>query len=128
MNALVLNTLPVLVHYLYACSKTYSSAPQLNALWCATQLNRCCTVSVVAVAYKERPASPAKEKSPAATQKGKPKGKPDKGAAKDKVETKSSRPPSQQFDVTKPHWTLRVVVDASIAVSSLGCFDADHSV
>ncbi|KAK7107723.1 hypothetical protein V1264_015593 [Littorina saxatilis] len=67
------------------------------------------------VAYKERPPSPVqKEKAPAAGQKGKPKGKGDKGG-KDKQDNKGSRPPSQQFDITKPNWILRIVVDANIA-------------
>ena len=70
-----------------------------------------------AVAYKERPPSPTKtEKSPPAGQKGKPKGKVEKGS-KDKQDNKGSRPPSQQFDITKPNWTLRIVVDAATAVS-----------
>lgn len=69
------------------------------------------------VAYKERPPSPTKnEKLPQAGQKGKPKGKVEKGG-KEKQDNKGSRPPSQQFDITKPNWTLRIVVDAATAVS-----------
>ena len=67
------------------------------------------------MAYKDRPETP-KEKSPPAAHKGKAKGKGDKGS-KEKQDTKGSRPPSQQFDITKPNWNLRVVVDANIAVS-----------
>lgn len=70
--------------------------------------------------YKERlPSPPKTEKSPpAAGQKGKPKGsKPEKGSKDKASENKGSRPSSQQFDLTKPHWSLRVVIDAGAAVS-----------
>ena len=73
-----------------------------------------------AVAFKEAaPAEPPKtEKAPAAADKSKAgkggKGGKDKGKDKD---GKGSRPPSQQFDLMKPHWTLRVVSDANAAVS-----------
>lgn len=62
-------------------------------------------------ANKERPASPGKgdgKNSSSRGDKGK-KGK-DKGKEKEK-EKGSSRPPSQQFDHTKPYWTLRIVLD-----------------
>ncbi|XP_025099309.1 androglobin-like isoform X4 [Pomacea canaliculata] len=68
--------------------------------------------------YKERlPSPPKTEKSPpAAGQKGKPKGsKPEKGSKDKASENKGSRPSSQQFDLTKPHWSLRVVIDAGAA-------------
>ncbi|XP_033740802.1 androglobin-like isoform X8 [Pecten maximus] len=70
------------------------------------------------IANKDRPPSPPKqEKAPAAsssTQKGGKGGKTDKKGGKDKdKDQKGSRPPSQAFDMTKPHWTLRVVSDAS---------------
>ena len=69
-------------------------------------------VCFIIVAFKERPISEAKtEKAPAAS-KTKDKGGKGKGAKGDK----GSRPPSQQFDVTKPNWTLRVVSDGSAAV------------
>ena len=75
----------------------------------------------VSVAFKEKQADepPKTEKAPAAADKGKGakggKGGKDKGG-KDK-DGKGSRPPSQQFDIGKPHWTLRVVSDASCSVS-----------
>ena len=75
----------------------------------------------VSVAFKEKQADepPKTEKAPAAADKGKGakggKGAKDKGG-KDK-DGKGSRPPSQQFDIGKPHWTLRVVSDASCSVS-----------
>ncbi|XP_071801000.1 androglobin-like isoform X5 [Asterias amurensis] len=65
-------------------------------------------------ANKERPASPGKEGGKTTTKGEKKKGK-DKGKDKDKDKDKDkgnlSRPPSQQFDITKPNWTLRVVLD-----------------
>ncbi|XP_046325515.2 androglobin-like isoform X6 [Haliotis rufescens] len=70
------------------------------------------------VSYKERPPSPPKEKAPAAaTQKSKQgKGsKADKGSKEKDKDNKGSRPPSQQFDMTKPFWTFRIVSDASAA-------------
>ena len=76
----------------------------------------------VSVAFKEKQADdpPKAEKAPAAADKGKGakggKGGKDK-TGKDK-DGKGSRPPSQQFDLTKPHWTLRIVSDASCAVST----------
>ena len=75
----------------------------------------------VSVAFKEKQTDdpPKAEKAPAAADKGKGakggKGGKDK-AGKDK-DGKGSRPPSQQFDLTKPHWTLRIVSDASSSVS-----------
>ena len=80
----------------------------------------------VSVAFKEKQdAEPPKtEKAPAAADKSKGakggKGGKDKGG-KDK-DGKGSRPPSQQFDIGKPHWTLRVVSDASCSVSNFHCF------
>lgn len=76
------------------------------------------------VINKDRPPSPPKqEKAPAASSntgkggKGGKGGKDKGGKDKDKND-KGSRPPSQQFDINKPHWTLRIVSDASNAVSS----------
>ena len=73
----------------------------------------------IPVSYKERPPSAPKESktaAAAAASKGKDaKAKTTKGG-KDK--DKNSRPPSQQFDFTKPNWTLRVVSDGTAAVSS----------
>jgi hypothetical protein len=71
------------------------------------------------VANKERPPSPPKQEKTAASTSSKDKGKggakgKDKGKDKDQ---KGSRPSSQQFDHTKPHWNLRIASDASGAVS-----------
>ena len=67
------------------------------------------------VSYKERvPSAAQKETKPSASKPAKDaKGKGGKGKEKDK----GSRPPSQQFDGTKPNWLLRVVSDGSAAVS-----------
>lgn len=76
------------------------------------------------VANKERPASPPKqEKVPASASTNKSgakggKGGKDKGKDKDK-DGKGSRPPSQAFDQSKPHWTLRVVSDDKESVSTI---------
>ncbi|XP_035827266.1 androglobin [Aplysia californica] len=69
------------------------------------------------VTAKERPPSPPKvEKTPAAAGgKAKPKAGKDKGGKDKGQEGKGSRPSSQQFDITKPNWTLRVVSDAVTA-------------
>lgn len=77
------------------------------------------------VAFKEKTSDePAKaEKTPAASDKGKggkgAKGGKDKGKDKD---GKGSRPPSQQFDLGKPHWTLRIVSDGNAVVRAKQIF------
>ena len=77
-------------------------------------MNPWATMCYISVAFKERPASAAKaEKTPAAS---KTKDKVGKGKGGKGDKDKSSRPPSQQFDITKPNWTLRVVSDGSAAV------------
>ena len=77
------------------------------------------------VAFKDAPPAdagpaPRSEKmTSAASNKGKDKDKGGKGkdkGAKEKGGDRGSRPPSQQFDFTKPNWTLRIVSDASNAV------------
>ena len=55
--------------------------------------------------------------SSSASIKGKDKGSRSKGVKESKE--KISRPNSQHFDSTKPNWTLRIVSDASSAVSGL---------
>lgn len=70
------------------------------------------------MANKERPPSPPKQEKTAASTSSKDKGKggakgKDKGKDKDQ---KGSRPSSQQFDHSKPHWSLRIASDASAAV------------
>ena len=77
------------------------------------------------MAFKEKTAEepPKSEKTPAASDKGGKAGKGGKGAkdkGKDK-DGKGSRPQSQQFDLGKPHWTLRIVSDANAVVG--GCSD-----
>lgn len=72
---------------------------------------------------KEREQSPTgqaskEQKTPQGTAKGgKAKGKEKDKADKSKPGASNSRPPSVTFDITKPHWTLRIVSDAPAAVS-----------
>lgn len=78
------------------------------------------TFSVLTVVNKERPPSPPKQEKTAASTGSKDKGKggakgKDKGKDKDQ---KGSRPSSQQFDHSKPHWSFRIASDASSAVST----------
>ena len=68
----------------------------------------------IPVAFKERPISAAKAEKAPVSSKAKDKGGKGKGGKGEK--DKGSRPPSQQFDITKPNWTLRVVSDGSAAV------------
>ena len=73
------------------------------------------------MAYKERAPSPTKEKQQPASVKtkgGGKGGKSEKGGKEKEKAGSGSRPGSQQFDFTKPHWTLRVVSDQAAAVSS----------
>ncbi|CAL1548032.1 unnamed protein product [Lymnaea stagnalis] len=67
------------------------------------------------VANKERDPSPPKVEKTPATNKGKPKVGKDKGVKEKGQEVKVSRPPSQNFDLTKPHYVLRVVSDSFAA-------------
>lgn len=76
--------------------------------------------SVLTVVNKERPPSSPKQEKTAASTGSKDKGKggakgKDKGKDKDQ---KGSRPSSQQFDHSKPHWSLRIASDASSAVNT----------
>ena len=75
--------------------------------------------SYIAVAFKERPISAAKAEKAPVSSKAKDKGGKGKGGKGEK--DKGSRPPSQQFDITKPNWTLRVVSDgiAAVCIASL---------
>ncbi|KAK7107724.1 hypothetical protein V1264_015593 [Littorina saxatilis] len=101
--------------YIVQATVLRNSWPLSESCWTFVQMLKEQEKNELKVAYKERPPSPVqKEKAPAAGQKGKPKGKGDKGG-KDKQDNKGSRPPSQQFDITKPNWILRIVVDANIA-------------
>ena len=71
------------------------------------------------VANKERPPSPAKNEKAASgtSSKAKAKGKDKDKGSKEKAH--GSRPPSQQFDLTKPNWTLRIVSDGIASVSPI---------
>ncbi|XP_070569023.1 androglobin-like isoform X9 [Ptychodera flava] len=63
-------------------------------------------------ANKDRPISaPKSEKAAASQGKGGGKKGKDKGKEKEKDKDKGSRPPSQQFDISKPNWILRVVLE-----------------
>ena len=68
-----------------------------------------------AVSSPQPKAAPSKD----TTTKNKDKGGKKAGGKgdKDKDTKASSRPPSQHFDTTKPNWVLRVVSDATCAVS-----------
>ena len=70
------------------------------------------------MSYKERAPSAVQKEANNKKETSKS-GKDSKGkggkAGKDK--DKGSRPASQQFDITKPNWLLRVVSDGSAAVS-----------
>ena len=75
------------------------------------------------MAFKDAPSSDSgltsrsEKMASAASNKGKEKDKGGKGGKGSKEKEKGgSRPPSQQFDFTKPNWTLRIVSDASAAV------------
>lgn len=67
---------------------------------------------------KDRAASPprSEKNAPQAASK-KDKAAKGKGGKNDKEKGGGSRPPSTQFDIAKPHWTLRVVSDGHAAVS-----------
>lgn len=103
--------------YIVQAVVLHNSWPLSESSWTFVQMLKEQEKNELKVAYKERPVSPQKnEKSAPASQKGKPKGgKTDKGVKEKEKETKGSRPPSQQFDITKPHWTLRIVLDANSA-------------
>nr|XP_006811496.1 PREDICTED: androglobin-like [Saccoglossus kowalevskii] len=65
-------------------------------------------------AIKDRPTSaPKSDKAATTVPKGGGGGKKgkDKGKEKERDKLSTSRPPSQQFDISKPNWTLRVVLD-----------------
>nr|KAG5705054.1 hypothetical protein BaRGS_018784 [Batillaria attramentaria] len=104
--------------YIVQAEVLHNSWPLSESSWAFVQLLKEQEKNELKVGYKERPASPAKNEktAPAAGQKAKPKGSKVEKPGKDKgQEGKGSRPPSQQFDITKPSWTLRIVVDANTA-------------
>ncbi|XP_067675678.1 androglobin-like isoform X1 [Haliotis asinina] len=104
--------------YIVQATVLKNSWPLTEREWAFVQTLKEQEKNELKVSYKERPPSPPKEKAPAAaTQKGKQsKGsKADKGSKEKDKDNKGSRPPSQQFDMTKPFWTFRIVSDASAA-------------
>ncbi|OWF38911.1 Androglobin [Mizuhopecten yessoensis] len=104
--------------YIIQATVLRNSWPLGESSWIFVQMLKDIEKNELKVANKDRPPSPPKqEKAPAtssSSQKGGKGGKTDKKGGKDKdKDQKGSRPPSQAFDMTKPHWTLRVVSDAS---------------
>ncbi|XP_053396619.1 androglobin-like isoform X26 [Mercenaria mercenaria] len=103
--------------YIIEAQVLKDSWPLSEASWAFVQMLKEMEKNELKVAFKEKTAEePAKtEKAPAAADKGAKGGKGGKGGkdkGKDK-DGKGSRPPSQQFDLGKPHWSLRVVSDAN---------------
>ncbi|XP_062575227.1 androglobin-like [Saccostrea cucullata] len=94
-----------------------NSWPLSESSWAFVQMLKDLEKNELKVANKERPPSPPKQEKTAASTSSKDKGKggakgKDKGKDKDQ---KGSRPSSQQFDHSKPHWSLRIASDASAA-------------
>ncbi|XP_061176714.1 androglobin-like isoform X2 [Saccostrea echinata] len=94
-----------------------NSWPLSESSWAFVQMLKDLEKNELKVANKERPPSPPKQEKTAASTGSKDKGKggakgKDKGKDKDQ---KGSRPSSQQFDHSKPHWSLRIASDASAA-------------
>ncbi|XP_048766494.2 androglobin-like isoform X7 [Ostrea edulis] len=92
-----------------------NSWPLSESSWAFVQMLKDLEKNELKVANKERPPSPPKQEKTAASTSSKDKGKggakgKDKGKDKDQ---KGSRPSSQQFDHSKPHWNLRIASDAS---------------
>ncbi|CAG2214029.1 Androglobin [Mytilus edulis] len=102
--------------YVIQATVEKDSWPLGESSWAFVQMLKEMEKNDLKIANKERPASPPKqEKVPASASTNKSgakggKGGKDKGKDKDK-DGKGSRPPSQAFDQSKPHWTLRVVSD-----------------
>ncbi|CAC5378198.1 Androglobin [Mytilus coruscus] len=102
--------------YVIQATVMKDSWPLGESSWAFVQMLKEMEKNDLKIANKERPASPPKqEKVPASASTNKSgtkggKGGKDKGKDKDK-DGKGSRPPSQAFDQSKPHWTLRVVSD-----------------
>lgn len=94
-----------------------NSWPLSESSWAFVQMLKDLEKNELKVVNKERPPSPPKQEKTAASTGSKDKGKggakgKDKGKDKDQ---KGSRPSSQQFDHSKPHWSLRIASDASSA-------------
>ncbi|WAR07044.1 ADGB-like protein [Mya arenaria] len=102
--------------YIIEAQVLKESWPLSEAAWNFVQMLKEMEKNELKVAFKEKALDepPKTEKAPAATDKGKAGkgGKAGKDKGKDK-DGKGSRPPSQQFDLMKPHWTLRFVSDAN---------------
>ncbi|KAK6170744.1 hypothetical protein SNE40_019059 [Patella caerulea] len=93
-----------------------NSWPLSESSWIFVNMMKELEKNELKVAFKERaPSPPSKtEKAAAPSSKGKQKGGKNEKSSKEK-ESKTSRPPSQQFDTAKPHWTLRIVNDEKSA-------------
>ncbi|XP_041351984.1 androglobin-like isoform X2 [Gigantopelta aegis] len=105
--------------YIIQATVLKNSWPLSESSWTFVQMLKEMEKNELKVAYKERAPSPTKEKQQPATNiklKGGGKGGKSEKGSKDKDKAGSgSRPGSQQFDFTKPHWTLRVVSDQAAA-------------
>ncbi|ELT91375.1 hypothetical protein CAPTEDRAFT_224147 [Capitella teleta] len=86
-----------------------SSWPLSEVQWAFVQTLKEIEKNELKVSHKQRDSSPPRSEKATAASKGKDKG------GKGKGKEKGSRPPSQQFDMTKPHWLMRVVSDGNAA-------------
>ncbi|XP_013419771.1 androglobin-like [Lingula anatina] len=92
-----------------------NSWPLSESSWTFVQMLKDMEKNELKVANKEErpPSAPKNDKAQGKAAQGKgSKGKDKDKGAKDK---QGSRPPSQQFDTTKPYWTLRIVSDGTAA-------------
>ncbi|KAL5010667.1 hypothetical protein ScPMuIL_012972 [Solemya velum] len=98
-----------------------NSWPLSEASWSFVQSLKEAEKNDLKIANKDRPPSPVKSEkektstSASSSQKGSKTGKGAKDKGGKEKDSKGSRPPSQQFDFTKPHWMLRFVSDALAA-------------
>ncbi|KAK3097303.1 hypothetical protein FSP39_008511 [Pinctada imbricata] len=101
--------------YIVQATVLKNSWPLSESSWAFVQMLRELEKNELKVVNKERPPSAPKQEKTQASSSSKDKGKGAKGKdkGKDKDGKGGSRPPSQQFDNSKPHWTLRVVSDAA---------------
>ncbi|XP_052244735.1 androglobin-like isoform X7 [Dreissena polymorpha] len=106
--------------YIVEAQVLKDSWPLSESSWQFVQMLKELEKNELKVSFKEKAAEepPKAEKTTASVDKTKgaaakgAKGAKDKGKDKD---SKGSRPPSQQFDLMKPHWTFRIVSDANAA-------------
>ncbi|KAL3881172.1 hypothetical protein ACJMK2_027629 [Sinanodonta woodiana] len=96
------------------------SWPLSETSWAFVQMLKEMEKNELKVAFKEKPTeeAPKAEKTAIAADKAQKGGKgakggKEKGGKEKDSKAQGSRPSSQQFDHTRPHWTLRVVSDAS---------------